>query len=214
MRKSTWILSRKLPKRLKAGVLVPAKLPGTSLPMPLTSVKLMQALKKKFGIDGSKLIRTYFHPYVYLDRKLIREKGLNQEAVERTVAVELTKAKGIALALSSTAVAAGTVPDTWLTRAVRRNFHPGRSGDVYVVWAPHWFINEFDGIRVAATHGSPWRYDTYVPIFFAGNGISSAVVHRRVTPYDVAPTLAAYLGLKPPSGSSGKVLLEVLHTTR
>ena len=131
----------------------------------------MQALKKKFGIDGSKLIRTYFHPYVYLDRKLIREKGLNQEAVERAVAVELTKAKGIALALSSTAVAAGTVPDTWLTRAVRRNFHPGRSGDVYVVWAPHWFINEFDGIRVAATHGSPWRYATYVPIFIAGNGL-------------------------------------------
>ncbi|MDX2506929.1 MAG: alkaline phosphatase family protein, partial [Gammaproteobacteria bacterium] len=71
-------------------------------------------------------------------------------------------------------------------------------------------INDFDGLMVASTHGSPWRYDTYVPIMFAGAGLTAAKVNRAVTPYDIAATLAAYLNVKPPSGSVGTPLLEVL----
>jgi arylsulfatase A-like enzyme len=35
-------------------------------------------------------------------------------------------------------------------------------------------------------------------------------VSRPVTPYDIAPTLAAYFGMKPPSGAIGAPLPEVL----
>jgi hypothetical protein len=102
------------------------------------------------------------------------------------------------------------VPDTQLYRAVLNNFHPKRSGDIYVVFEPNWFINDFDGLMVAATHGSPWQYDTYVPIVFAGARLKSATIDRRVQTIDIAPTLTAYLGIKPPSGSQGNPLTEVL----
>jgi len=59
-------------------------------------------------------------------------------------------------------------------------------------------------------HGSPWRYDTYVPILFAGPGIGARTIHRNVHPVDVAPTLSAALGVKPPSSSVGTPLEEVL----
>lgn len=59
-------------------------------------------------------------------------------------------------------------------------------------------------------HGSPWAYDTYVPIFFAGHRITARRVTRLVAPSDIAPTLAAYLEIKPPSGSTGQLLYEVL----
>ena len=62
---------------------------------------------------------------------------------------------------------------------------------------------------LAAIHGSPWAYDTYVPIFFAGNGIAAQTIHRRVSPTDIAPTIANYLGIKMPSGSIGQPLKEV-----
>jgi len=62
-----------------------------------------------------------------------------------------------------------------------------------------------------AIHGSPWRYDTFVPIFFAGHRVSAQTVARRVAPTDIAPTIAAYLGIKYPSGSIGNPLVEVLH---
>jgi len=56
----------------------------------------------------------------------------------------------------------------------------------------------------------PWRYDTYVPVIFAGAGLSAATVNRAVTPYEIAPTIATYLKIKPPSGSIGTGLQAVL----
>ena len=96
-----------------------------------------------------------------------------------------------------------------LTRAVMNNFNPTRSGDVFVVFEPQWFINDFGGLVVASTHGSPWRYDTFVPVIFAGANVPARTVHRRVHTIDVAPTLASYVGTGVPSGAAGTPLVEV-----
>ena len=167
------------------------------------------ALKKQFGI-GEALIEKYFHPYIYLNRDLIRDRGLDQAVVENAVAAEIKKFKGVADAVSSTALRTAGLPDTVLMRSVLRNFHPKRSGDIYLVFEPNVFINDFDGLIVASTHGSPWRYDTFVPVIFAGAGLSPEKVSRPVTPYDIATTVATYLGVKPPSGAIGTPLLEVV----
>ena len=121
---------------------------------------------------------------------MIREKGLDQAEVEEAVAEELAKFEGVAAAVSSIALRTASLPDTRLMRAILKNFHPKRSGDIFVVFEPNVFINDFDGLVVASTHGSPWRYDTFVPVIFAGAGLKAATVSRAITPYDVAPTLA------------------------
>jgi predicted AlkP superfamily pyrophosphatase or phosphodiesterase len=169
----------------------------------------LATLKKRFGI-GEKLISQYAHPYLYLNRELIAEKGLDLGEVEEAIAAELVKFEGVALAVSSTAMAQGRLPDTPLLRTVLNNYNPRRSGDIYIVFRPHWFINDFDGLAVASTHGSPWRYDTFVPVIFAGAGIGPRKVYREIHTIDLAPTLAAVAGTKPPSGTRGQVLAEVL----
>ena len=166
-------------------------------------------LKKRFGI-GKELITKYFHPYVYLNRKLIREKGLNQAEVEEAVAEELTKFKGVAMAISSTALMHGRTPETDITRSILNNHNAKRSGDVFVVFEPHHFINDFDGLEVSCTHGSPWRYDTFVPLVFVGPRLKPQRVFREIHPIDVATTLSAIIGAKPPSGASGKILPEAI----
>ena len=98
-------------------------------------------------------------------------------------------------------------PDRKLFRQIRNNYHPVRSGDIYIVQEPYWF--NFDKGPVAGMHGSPWNYDTHVPVIFAGPGIPASRVHRRVQPADVAPTLAALLGMSPPASAQGNVLKEV-----
>jgi len=92
---------------------------------------------------------------------------------------------------------------------VLKNFNAKRSGDIYIVFEPNWFINDFGKLKVASTHGSPWSYDTFVPIVFAGMELKPARVSRRVYTVDIAPTLAAFIGVKPPSGSVGQVLPEI-----
>jgi phosphoglycerol transferase MdoB-like AlkP superfamily enzyme len=57
---------------------------------------------------------------------------------------------------------------------------------------------------------SPWRYDSFVPVMFAGAGLEPATLSRAITPYDIAPTLANYLGIKQPSAAIGKPLVEVI----
>ena len=171
--------------------------------------KAISALKQRFGI-GKKLITTYFHPYLYLNRELIRRQKLDQALVERAVAEQLMKFNGVSLAISSSALTAGGLPDTPVINAILKSFNPKRSGDIYLVFEPNRFINDFDGLTVASTHGSPWRYDTYVPIMLAGPGIPPQNVHRKVHTVDIALTLALLLGIKPPSGAQGAPLREVL----
>jgi hypothetical protein len=169
----------------------------------------IERLKERFGI-GQELIATYFNPYVYLNRKVIAEKGLDQAEVERAVAEELTHFDGVALAVTSSALSVGRVPDTPLIQSILRNYNPNRSGDIYIVFQPNRFINDFDGLKVAATHGSPWRYDTYVPIIFAGMEIPAQRINRMVHTVDIAPTLSLLVGAKPPTGSFGAPLNEVI----
>ncbi|MBA57527.1 MAG: alkaline phosphatase [Pseudomonadales bacterium] len=175
----------------------------------LDKAPAIAAIKKRFGI-GEELIDTFSQPYVYLNRELIHKKGLNQAEVEEAIASELVKFDGIAAAVSSTAMRTASLPDTLLMRSVLNNFYSERSGDIYVVFEPNIFISDFDGLTVASTHGSPWRYDTYVPVMFAGAGLDEKRVSRPITPYDIAPTLANYLGIKPPSGTIGNPLVEVV----
>jgi len=167
------------------------------------------ALKQRFGFD-KELILQYAHPYLYLDRELIAKMGLSMAEVEAAIAAELVKFDGVAVAVSSAAMAQGEFPDTPLLRSILNNYNPRRSGDIYLVFLPNWFINDFDGLAVAATHGSPWRYDTFVPVYFAGGGTKPNKVYREIHTIDVAPTLAAVAGTKPPSGTRGKVLVEVM----
>jgi predicted AlkP superfamily pyrophosphatase or phosphodiesterase len=169
----------------------------------------IERVKTAFDIDGD-LIETYEHPYIYFSDAVKNNGNIDQEALESAVVEELMKFPSVSLAVSSSALRRGELPDTALLQAVKRNFHPKRSGDVYVVFEPNWFINDFEGLVVAATHGSPWNYDSYVPIVFAGSGLKPRTVDRRVYTVDIAITLAAMLNLKPPSGAEGQVLVEVV----
>jgi hypothetical protein len=167
------------------------------------------ALKKRFGI-GKKLIKMYEHPYIYLDHQLIREKGLDLGEVERAIAEEMMKFDGIALAISSTDIKNGRLPQAPVVEQIRRNFHPKRSGDIYVLQEPYWFLYTDESLPLCTIHGSPWRYDTYVPVMFAGKNVKSGRVSRLIHPVDIVSTLAISAGTKLPSGAVGSPLAEVM----
>ncbi len=71
-------------------------------------------------------------------------------------------------------------------------------------------ITDFDGFSVASTQGQPRRYDTFFPVIFASAHLNPGTLSRPVTPYDVAPTLANYPGVKQPWGSIGNPLVEIV----
>lgn len=56
------------------------------------------------------------------------------------------------------------------------------------------------------THGSPYTYDVDIPLVFYGAGVTPGVVPDAAASVDIAPTLAAMLGLSVPPNLDGKVL--------
>ena len=98
--------------------------------------------------------------------------------------------------------------DPRFTEAVRRSIYPGRVPDVYVVLEP--FALAGGEGRVATVHGSPYAYDTHVPLILYGAAFRPGVYPEQVSPTDLAPTLAAALRINPPALASGTVLAQAL----
>ncbi|MFC1660225.1 alkaline phosphatase family protein [Gemmatimonadota bacterium] len=92
----------------------------------------------------------------------------------------------------------------------RHSLYPGRAGGllstygVEMWWAEH--ILDW-GYPVGTTHGSPYRYDRWVPLILMGSGIEGGRVEDPVMPLDLAPTLAALAGIPFPDDLDGKPLI-------
>ena len=114
--------------------------------------------------DSEDLVKFYYRPFLYLDEDVISAAGLQKEQVASAMAQALTRERGIYLAITPADVEQS--PDSRLLHQIRNNIHPVRSGDIYIVQDPYWF--NFDKGPVAGMHGSPWNYDTHVPVIFAG----------------------------------------------
>ena len=163
-----------------------------------------RAGKQLFGIDG--VVHLFYRPYVYLDDVKIADAGLSLDVVAQAIAGALTELTGIEVAIARNG--SEWMQTTPLAERVRHNFHARRSGDIYLVQRPYWFM--FSKGPVVAMHGTPWRYDTHVPVIFAGAGLLPETSARPVHPVDVAPTISAVLGIAPPASATGTVLEEVV----
>src|SRR5437868_11805997 len=84
-----------------------------------------------------------------------------------------------------------------------RAYFPGRTGQLLIVPREGDFITRAD---VAYMHGSPWTYDVAIPLMFVGPGVRTGTYSTPAVQQDVAPTLAAALGVQMPPSSTGLVL--------
>jgi predicted AlkP superfamily pyrophosphatase or phosphodiesterase len=157
--------------------------------------------QEKFG--SSALVKDFFRPYLYLDRAGLEASKLDYTQAVETLSQALEQVQGIGNAVPSSGAAASG------QAAVAYNHHTTRSGDIYIYQKPHWFL--FDRGPIGVMHGSPWSYDQQVPLIFAGHGVKPGRTGRLVHPIDVAPTLAALLGLPAPAAAQGSALKEVLN---
>jgi predicted AlkP superfamily pyrophosphatase or phosphodiesterase len=79
-------------------------------------------------------------------------------------------------------------------RAAALSYFPGRSGDLVIVPKEYWEITPN-----AASHGSLYPYDQDVPLLFYGAGVPPGIHHEPASPADIAPTLAAIVGVHLPA---------------
>jgi hypothetical protein len=148
---------------------------------------------------------------VYLNLEALRKKGEDTAKAEGIAAEALRRQPGIYAAYTRTQIVDGQMPATDIGRRVTLGFHPKVSGDVVIVLDPYTVPNYSGGpVSNGTTHGTPYAYDTTVPILFAGAGIKPGRYTQRVSTLDIAPTLSDLLGVLQPSGCEGHVLSPAL----
>jgi hypothetical protein len=161
------------------------------------------------GIKG--IISKLAIPYFYLDRNVIDQHHLDRFEVERVIARAVQQLDGVAVAVARADMESGSgEADGALITQIRRNYCARRSGQIYIVQQAQWQIDPAHGPKIVQ-HGSPWAYDTYVPVAFAGGHVPTAMVWRNISTTDVAATLAVMTHTKIPSGCVSAPLPEVLN---
>lgn len=139
----------------------------------------------------------YFAPRVYSTLQ-------NQPMVLESTLDLIRTTPGVAQVYRSDELASlGSTGDS-IAHASTLSYFEERSGDLIIVLKPYWIP---DGST--ATHGSPYEYDTRVPVVLFGTGINSGTYSTPATPADIAPTLSALVGFSMPE-TDGRILEEAL----
>ena len=167
---------------------------------------LSQHLSEKYSAD--KLVVAASMPNFYLDDALIDKRGLKRDEVEAAAARFLLSQPGIVQAYTRTQFEGSGVAETRTGLLMRRAWNRQLSGDIMVVTKPYWYFGSGDS---GTSHGSPYAYDTNVPLIFMGKRwLKPGYYGQYAEVVDIAPTLAHLLHVRPPSASEGRVLIETL----
>ncbi len=192
-----------------AQYMIDSRVPAGILNTSKLGAALNEYLQKYF--PGKKIIETISGGQIFFDQDIF-ENDPKASGVELLIATELTinfllKQEGIANAYSENILRQSQYDEGGVKGMVVRGYHPKRCGDIVLVLEPGWYPSSS---TTGTTHGSPWKYDTHVPMLFFGNGIrkGSTVQYHPIT--DVAPTISALLNIKFPSGCTGQPIAEAL----
>jgi len=164
-----------------------------------------QALAGAFGQD--QWVESFEDHDIYLDLATLRRHKIERGRAEAIAAEAAASLPGVWAAWTRTQFLTGTLPGGPVARMAANSFLSQRSGDVMVVLAPYAVAAYTE---TTTTHGSPWNYDTQVPLILWGSAFRPGVYAHRCQPIDLAPTLAAALGLPQPSGTQGQPLAQAL----
>lgn len=137
----------------------------------------------------------------------LRPTALAQKAVTAAAAAQvardaLARLPFVAQAFTREELLAAPPEGDSVLAMARRSYHAGRGRDVLVVLRPNFVPRSNTG----TTHGTPHDYDTQVALLWQGPGVPRGVRPERVGVEDIAPTLAALLGVPAPEGAQGRKL--------
>ena len=144
---------------------------------------------------------------IYFNYAALQRDGVSLDEVTRVARDAALTVRGISRAFTRAQLLQGAVSITDpIERRVVHGFYASRSGDVVVIAEPYKYL----GDAIPATHGTPYSYDTHVPLIIVAPGLVPGRYYDRASPADIAPTVSALLRTTPPSNAVGRVLIEAI----
>jgi len=161
-----------------------------------------KALSERFGEGKWVLGNSDTSPY--FNRELIAKYKTSEAEVENVAATTVRALPHIYRVYTATQLAAGQISRDSISTAVNNGFYRARNGNLIILFEPGYITG-----NSGSTHGSPFGYDTHVPVIFLGAGLRPGHYYQKIMVNDIAPTLAAIAGVAQPTGAVGRVLQEM-----
>ncbi len=136
---------------------------------------------------------------------MLRARGVNVDSLADVIAAEVRVMPGVRVVYTPRSLAKATTLDArrW-KRAI-----PATQSWLIALSANEGVVVDYS--TSSTGHGGTTLADIRVPMLFRVPGVTPRVVTRIVRTVDIAPTLAALLGVKPTQTVEGVALPEILH---
>ena len=164
--------------------------------------RINAGLEKRFG-EG-KWAMGFSGSSLLLDKKFMALQKTDPALVAQEAKTLLLSEPAMAAAFTRAELLNGVQASAPLFNAMRNAWHPDVSGEVQYALKPNWM---FASTANVATHGSPYPYDTHVPLLVYGpSWYKPGRVDVPVDITSIAPTLAQLLRVARPPAAESKVL--------
>jgi len=169
-----------------------------------------QALEIKFGVP--KLVKQSMTGGLTLDYAAAEVKGVSRDTLEQAASHVLMAQSAMNYVFTRTQLEAGNMPDTRIGKLVIRSWDRHAAIDLVTILKPfNYFQSKTTKTPVACSHGTPYSYDTNVPLMIQGAAwIKPGRYTAPAEVVDIAPTLSAILNTRPPSAAEGRALTEAI----
>jgi hypothetical protein len=166
------------------------------------------ALDNAFGSDD--WVAPYNDPGVTFRPSTLKKHNVSVANAQHVAASAVRLVPGVAEVFTSLQLLSGQVPPIAVARAAAATSDLRRGPDLVVIPKPYWYLSR-EMHQHAAMHGTPYPYDTHVPVFFYGPGIAAERHSEHVHVTGVATTISNYLGVTAPSASDSSSLIQANH---
>ena len=178
------------------------KMPGGRIDARALTATIEKALADRFGEGKWVLGNSDTSPY--LNRELIAKYKTTEAQAENVAAAAVRALPHVYRVYTATQLASGQISPDSISTAVNNGYYRARAGNLVILFEPGYLTG-----NNGTTHGTPFGYDTHVPVLFLGSGIKPGHYYQKIAVNDIAPTLAAIVGVAQPTGSVGRVLQEM-----
>lgn len=187
-----------LPERMTSD-----RMPGGRILDSQLAAMVQARLERQYG--SGTWVQAINDGAMYLNAELIRARKLNEADVQDDAAAAILAAPHVFRIYTHHQLRRGELPGDALSETLAASLNWARSADLEVILEPYW-------VRPATNtgHDTPFAYDTHIPLIFMGPAIRPGLYFQNVKLNDLAPTLASLLSVQTPSGSTGRVLYEIL----
>lgn len=167
-------------------------------PAQRMTTEVAKVVNQQLGVDAFEFVSygLYFKPSQATDRERLSESAIRYLKQQPWVTEAFSKAE-----ILKVQVRPGVPPDEMtLQERFAESVDAERSPDILIAFKPYTTMDRVDanGFYIAE-HGSPWNYDRRVPIVFWRPGHPGYEQYLPIETVDIAPTLAALVGVRHPA---------------